>query len=988
MNPSPTKQSAFLPWMLVAVCLAAFSLAAYGGLTTHMSDSYLLPAAPATLNGGWVAITEGGPRELPSFLRGETAQLRTLTIENTLPTIDCSDVVLAFLTSSEEVVARVNGQEIYRYGTEGETALGRYWGSVWCLVPLDESHSGQRISLELVGRRSISAKDAFTFYLDERSAIVLQILVTNFFLLSNCLLCLVIALNLLITAAYHAILHRTDSAARLYLGMLVLLTSVWGFTEMNLAQLVFHRKATGYLLNYVSFYLIGAPFSLLLSKLLPRFGRRFRAFAIAFVAFFLITTALYMAGIASPSDLLPIEHVMVALLTLDSVVACARQMRNKHGNPAPSAGLAVFAALAFAVLIWHYVAPRARIWIFSFTDLIMIGADILIVLFHMAIVRQGARDAGRAQMFQRQAYTDAMTGAGNRAAFELRTEMASNQPPEQRALFMLDLNNLKTVNDTLGHETGDQLICSLVEVLREAFGHDGEIYRYGGDEFVVVMEGADRSRATQAQNALERAIESHNRRGGCAIDTAIGLAVDTSANGTSIRKLLHEADANMYAAKQRQKKADARPQVPPQALRLQVDPLTGLMPFPAFRQRVFERLSAGGDGPYAILSFDINHFDGYNRLFGWEAGDQLLKRMAELALALCGPDGFCAHGDADSFWAFVPFGEPEAVFRRIREQAQNFRPPWEELHLFLSFGIYAVDDVHLTASEMCHRADLAKRSIKGRFDQLYALYDSAQHERQTLNARLLGYMQSGLAKEEFAPYYQPWFAPDGVRIIGAEALVRWKHDDGTLTPPNDFIELFEKSGLLLSLDLYMFERVCRAQRKWLDCALACPPVSVNLSRLHAYTPGGAAEFRAILDRCQLPPQMVCMELTETAFISETGRMAAFVEELRAAGFRVAMDDFGSGQSSLSQLSQLNVDIIKFDRAFLLESFSSTLGRVLIESMLLICQRHGIQTVAEGVEQPEQLAFLREHGCDAIQGDLLAPAMPADAYEQLLTQRET
>ena len=839
MNSSPPKRSPFLPWMLVAACLVAFGLAAYGGFTIRMSDSYLPPAAPATLNEGWTVITEDGAR--------------TLIIENTLPAIDCSDTVLAFLTRSEGIIARVNGQEIYRYGTESETALGRYWGSVWCMVPLDESYAGQRVSLEFIGRYSNSATDSFTFYLDERSAVVFHILVANFFLLSNCLICLMIALCLLASAAHHAILRRTDSAARLYLGTLVLLASVWGFTEMNLSQLVFHQKAVGYLLNFVSFFLLGAPFSLLLGELLPRFARRFRAFAIAFIAFFLITTAVYMAGIASPSDLLPVEHIMVALVTLDSVAVYVRQLRDKRGNPALSTGLAVFAALAFAVLVWHYVAPRARIWILSFTDLIMIGADILIVLFHMAIARQGARDAGRAQMFQRQAYTDAMTGAGNRAAFEMRMEMAANQPPEQRALFMLDLNNLKSVNDTLGHETGDQLIRCLVEVLREAFGRDGEIYRYGGDEFVVVMEGADQARATQARNALERAIDSHNRRGGCAIDTAIGLAVDTSASGTPIRKLLHEADANMYAAKQRQKKANALPHMPPRALRLQVDPLTGLMPFPAFRQRVFERLSSGSGGAYAILSFDVNHFDGYNRLFGWEAGDQLLKRMAELALALCAPDGFCAHGDADSFWAFVPFDEPEAVFRRVREQAQNFHAPWEELHLFLSFGIYAVDDVRLTVSEMCHRADLAKRSIKGRFDQLYALYDSAQHERQTLNARLLGYMQSGLAKEEFAPYYQPWFASDGVRIVGAEALVRWKHDDGTLTPPNDFIELFEKSGLLLSLDLYMFERVCHAQRKRLDRGLACPPVSVNLSRLHAYTPGGAAEFRAILDRCQLPP---------------------------------------------------------------------------------------------------------------------------------------
>lgn len=198
MNSSPPKRSPFLPWMLVAACLVAFGLAAYGGFTIRMSDSYLPPAAPATLNEDWTVITEDGAR--------------TLIIENTLPAIDCSDAVLAFLTKSEEVVARVNGQEIYRYGTESETALGRYWGSVWCMVPLDESYAGQRVSLEFIGRYSNSATDSFTFYLDERSAVVFHILVANFFLLSNCLICLMIALCLLASAAHHAILRRTDSA--------------------------------------------------------------------------------------------------------------------------------------------------------------------------------------------------------------------------------------------------------------------------------------------------------------------------------------------------------------------------------------------------------------------------------------------------------------------------------------------------------------------------------------------------------------------------------------------------------------------------------------------------------------------------------------------------------------------------------------------------------------------------------------------------------
>ena len=570
-------------------------------------------------------------------------------------------MALCFLSESEDVTARVNGETIYRYGAADETPFGRYWGSVWCLIPLKESYSGQKITIELVSRGDDSVTGNYRFFLDQRAAILNQMIVRNLFLLSNCLIGLASGASLLCSSLYRALLRRPSGSAQLYLGALVVLVSVWAFTNAHLSQLLLHSAAVSYLLNYATFFSIGVPFSLLLSELFPRLARRYRAFAAAFAGFFAASMALYASGAVEISALLPIEHAMMALMALDSVVACAREARQKRVSRTLPAGVTLFTAFAMGALAWYYVAPTARLAFFSLNDLLMLGIDGLVVLFHVAIVRQGVHESDRAQMFQRQAYTDAMTGAGNRAAFELRMESLADRPACPRALFMIDLNNLKVVNDTLGHETGDLLIRGLVDALRESFGPDGEIYRYGGDEFVVLMEGARRARTEAARVALERALAERNARGGCAIDAAVGLAVDEGGDAP-VRALLHRADADMYAVKQRQKAGGAPLQLRREALREQVDPLTGLAPFPAFRQRVFERLSGGARGKFAIVNFDVNHFDGYNSLFGWAAGDRLLKQLGGLALKLCGEDGFCGHGDADSFWVFTPFDAPEDVF--------------------------------------------------------------------------------------------------------------------------------------------------------------------------------------------------------------------------------------------------------------------------------------------------------------------------------------
>lgn len=968
---------------LAAACLLALGLTIYAATAFHLDDTQLRQPRADSFNDGWSALMPEGWTEVAGPVSRALADGGTLTIQNTLPQIETDTQVLFFLVDSEDVTARVGGEVVYTNGLDDRTSFGRYWGGVWCMVPLSPEHSGQTIRLELTSRGNASPRGdagSYEFRLDERSAVLYDLITDNLFLLGNCLIGLATAASLLLTSIYRR-LRRTYDAARLYLALLILLVTVWTFTNANLSQLLFSSKAVGYLLNYTSFFLFGVPFSLLLGELLPRRARRYRRYAYAFAGFFAFAMALYVLDLMQPAQLLPAEHAMMAVIAVDAVACSVRDARDERASHGMLAGVGVFCAIAMAALAWFYIAPRERLLMFSLSDLLMLGIDALVVTFHMAIVRRATLESEEARTFRRQAYTDAMTGAHNRAAFEMRADGSARPARNPLALFMVDLNNLKAVNDSLGHETGDLLIRSLVGALREAFGDEGEIYRYGGDEFVVLMEDADEARARAAQARLAEVIAARNRRGGIAVDVAVGHAVAHVNGGEAVRALLHRADEAMYAAKQRLKAEGAPPAMEGGDLRAQVDPLTGLMTFGAFRQRLLERLGDGGR--LAVVSFDVNRFDGYNRLFGWAAGDALLKRLGAMALALCGADGFCAHGYADSFWVLTGFDAPEALYRRIRAQAQRLNGDLGDVRLFLSFGIYVIDDPGLTVSEMCHRAVLAKRAIKGRFDQLISLYDDAGHARQTAHAGLLTYMQAGLAKEEFVPYYQPQWSPDGAKVVGAEALVRWQRPGGFVMPASEFVELFEKSGLMLSLDRYMFERVVRAQRERLDRGLPCPRVAVNLSRLHAFTPGAAERMRAVLDRLQVPPELICVELTETAFAGELDRMSAFVDELRAQDLRVAMDDFGAGLSSLAQLSRLHVDTVKFDRTFLLESFASPFGRTLIESMLQLCRRNGIYTIVEGVERPEQQAFLRKAGCDALQGDLLSPPLPAAKYDALL-----
>lgn len=242
-------------------------------------------------------------------------------------------------------------------------------------------------------------------------------------------------------------------------------------------------------------------------------------------------------------------------------------------------------------------------------------------------------------------------------------------------------------------------------------------------------------------------------------------------------------------------------------------------------------------------------------------------------------------------------------------------------------------------------------------------------------------MEESLRRGEFIPYYQPKYGACSERIVGAEALVRWIREDGTYMPPDRFIGLFEQNGLITKLDMYMFERVCKKL-----AAMENPvPVSVNFSRAHMYDADFPEKLLTIVQRYDLKYSLLEVKLTETAFFDRRDALIRNMDRLREIGFLVSIDDFGSGYSSLNLLKDVRFDTIKLDKEFLSDTEEIGRERMVVKSVLALAEALEVHTVAEGVETREQLDFLRENGCDTIQGYYFSRPLPEAEFDQLLSE---
>lgn len=418
----------------------------------------------------------------------------------------------------------------------------------------------------------------------------------------------------------------------------------------------------------------------------------------------------------------------------------------------------------------------------------------------------------------------------------------------------------------------------------------------------------------------------------------------------------------------------------------ELDRLTGLLSRRSFCEAVDRALmlepELAAEGGFAIICFDVIRFKAINELFGTRRGDRLLQHIAS-ALRMGMKEGDVASRlDADHFAVFMrnEDGAPEQLMDLLSAAIAGYDLPFETT---FNAGIYITCVEMLTADAMMDRANLAQSAIKGSYTVKYRYYDEALRSEMLSEHEIEGMIAAALREKQFLIYYQPQYSHSSGALIGAEALVRWKHSERGMILPGVFVPIFEKNGFITELDLYVFEQVCALLRRSMEERLPIVPVSTNFSRYDVFHHDFVSKLEAIRRRYDVPAKFLHIELTETVFIGGNKRMNAVIDQLHACGYTVQMDDFGSGYSSLNVLKDADVDCFKLDMDFLSGSLGQSKGGTILGTVVRMAKWLGVRVIAEGVETKEQADFLRSIGCDCMQGFLYSRPLPEAEYIQLL-----
>ena len=413
------------------------------------------------------------------------------------------------------------------------------------------------------------------------------------------------------------------------------------------------------------------------------------------------------------------------------------------------------------------------------------------------------------------------------------------------------------------------------------------------------------------------------------------------------------------------------------------DALTGLYAKDAFYARAAATMQADSSRAYVIATLDIDHFKLVNDLFGAAQGDKLLRHVADSLLTVLEKNhALCARLDRDHFAVCTPqSADTELLLTRLAHSCLTAYPL--DMKLAMRLGLYTVQDISVPVNLMCDRALLAGASIKGKCNQICAHYTEAHRQLLLEEQAIVNSMHEALAREEFQVYFHPKYSLQTMHLMGAEALVRWQHPQMGMLTPERFISIFEKNGFISAMDEYVWTQVCRQLRRWLDAGVPVVPLSVNVSRVDIYHPRLCTLLQNLLHTYRLPPHMLRLEVTESACTDNITQLSTTINALRAAGFVVEMDDFGSGYSSLNMLKDIPVDVLKIDLRFLENSQETLRGTSILASVIRMARWLHIPVLAEGVENVGQVAFLRSVGCAGGQGTYFGRAMPAQNFEALL-----
>lgn len=419
------------------------------------------------------------------------------------------------------------------------------------------------------------------------------------------------------------------------------------------------------------------------------------------------------------------------------------------------------------------------------------------------------------------------------------------------------------------------------------------------------------------------------------------------------------------------------------------DSLTGLLSFSSFREEAQKVMEEHPDVTYLMVYSDFEGFKYFNKKLGYCAGDQLLKEFGTYLFCEMGHVSsiLAARIVADRFAMFFAYDGKWDAAKRIREINGQFisrqAGKYGSVRLNIRSGIYRIPSDCSNISAAIDAANFARIQAKNSSDVTVVMYDEEDRRKQELESEIISRIDEAMQHKEFLVYLQPKFSLEDFSIVGAEALVRWRRQDGTMLYPDSFVPIYENNGRIVDLDFYVFEQVAAYLAKNERLGRKQVPISINASILHAPDPNTVGRYLEILERYHINPSLTEIELTETATVSDYGNVKRLFKRLQEANMMTSMDDFGAGYSVLNTVIDIPVNTVKLDRAFITSCESSEKGIFLLKQIVAMVKGLGYHVVCEGIETLEQAKLLHSAGCEHGQGYWFARPMPIADFEKMM-----
>ena len=583
---------------------------------------------------------------------------------------------------------------------------------------------------------------------------------------------------------------------------------------------------------------------------------------------------------------------------------------------------------------------------------------------------------------------DMLTGVMNRNEMNNYVDTLSQSDDSNVrpvGVIFADLNGLKGVNDLEGHSSGDILLKKAANTLKEVFD-EKDIYRAGGDEFAIIITDITED---ELKEKIERIRAVCERSG----DVLFALGGAIESDSRNVRMALRRADEKMYEEKRifyeqgsenpivsrigSSKDSGLEEKFRARRIlhEMNYDHLTGIPSMTYFFKLAENGRKSMHDRGIesAVVFFNMSGMKYYNKRYGFSEGDVILKEFASILSRVFGEDS-CSHFGQDYFAAYAESGGLEQKLGKVFREARKMN---SGKTISVRAGIYPDSMGLVEISLACDRARLASSTKHDDSDSFFDYFDQTMLAKERNRQYIVDNIDRAISENWVKAFYQPIVRATNRKVCDEEALARWIDPEKGMLSPADFIPILEDTKLIYKVDLHIVDIILERMKNQKIKGFPIVPISVNLSRTDFETCDIVSEINNRVEAAGISKELITIEITESVVGENFDFMKERIERFQKLGFKVWMDDFGSGYSSLDLLQEMRFDLIKFDMRFMRQFDDNPRSRIVLSELMRMAQSLGIETVCEGVETADQADFLTEIGCTRLQGYYFYKPIPIE-----------